>query len=127
MAIFEFAPAIQISRKIVREKTNQAVLRLVPEAKAGEVAGGKTFIIFLATIFATGLLSLLVINTALAKDAFLLQQLKQEAQVLTDEREAILRQVAVVSSPDRLAQRASELGMVASVNPRFLDMSAGVK
>jgi cell division protein FtsL len=127
MAIFEFAPAIQISRKIVREKTNQAVLRLVPETKSGEVAGDKTFIIFLATIFTTGLLSLLVINTALAKDAFLLQQLKQEAQVLTDEREAILRQVAVVSSPDRLAQRASELGMVASVNPRFLDMSAGAK
>ena len=127
MAIFEFAPAIQISRKIVREKTNQAVLRLVPEAKSSEVAGDKAFIIFLATIFTTGLLSLLVINTALAKDAFLLQQLKQEAQVLTDEREAILRQVAVVSSPDRLAQRASDLGMVASINPRFLDMSAGVK
>ena len=127
MAIFEFAPAIQISRKIVREKTNQAVLRLVPESKSGEVASDKTFIIFLATIFTTGLLSLLVINTALAKDAFLLQQLKQEAQVLTDEREAILRQVAVVSSPDRLAQRASDLGMVASINPRFLDMSAGAK
>ena len=46
MAIFEFAPAIQISRKIVREKTNQAVLRLVPEAKSGEVAGDKTVYIF---------------------------------------------------------------------------------
>ena len=29
MAIFELAPAIEISRKIVLEKTNKVVLRLV--------------------------------------------------------------------------------------------------
>ena len=74
MAIFELAPAIEISRKIVLEKTNKVVLRLVPEIKPGEVAAQRTFAIFIATIFTAGLLTLLVVNTALAKDAFLLIQ-----------------------------------------------------
>lgn len=125
MAIFELAPAIEISRKIVLEKTNKVVLRLVPEIKSGEVAAQRTFAIFIATIFTAGLLTLLVVNTALAKDAFLLKQLKQEAQSLTDQREAILRQVTQKSSPEKLAEQASKLGMIASTNPKFLDMSAG--
>ena len=125
MAIFELAPAIIISTKIVKAQTNKAVLRLAPEIKNGEVANDRTFVVFLATIFTAGLLSLLVINTALARDAFVLGQLKQQAQLLTDQREAILQEVAAKSSPDKLAQSASELGMLASINPRFLDMSVG--
>jgi hypothetical protein len=125
MAIFELAPALKISRKIVREQANKAVLRLVPDIKQGAVAADRTFGIFLGAIFTAGLLALLVINTALAQDAFILKDLKQQAQVLTDQREAILRQVARKSSPDQLSQSAAQLGMVASINPRFLDMSAG--
>ena len=123
MAIFELAPALKISRKIVRAQTNKAVLKLVPDLSKGEVAGDKTFGVFLATIFTAGLLALLVINTALAQDAFVLQELKKQAQILTDEREAILHQVAVESSPDKLAESASRLGMIPSTNPRFLDIS----
>lgn len=125
MAIFELAPALEISRKIVREQANKAVLRLVPDIKEGAVAADRTFGIFLGAIFTAGLLALLVINTALAQDAFILKDLKQQAQVLTDQREAILREVARKSSPDQLSQSAAQLGMVASTNPRFLDMSAG--
>ena len=125
MAIFELAPAIRISTNIVKAQTNKAVLRLAPEIKNGEVANDRTFVVFLATIFTAGLLSLLVINTALARDAFVLGELKQQAQLLTDQREAILQEVAAKSSPDKLAQSASELGMVVSTNPRFLDMSGG--
>lgn len=127
MAIFELAPALEISRKIVREQANKAVLRLVPDIKQGAVAADRIFGFFLGAIFTAGLLALLVINTALAKDAFVLKDLKQQAQVLTDQREAILREVAQKSSPDRLAQNAADLGMVASTNPRFLDMSVGKK
>ena len=125
MAIFELAPALEISRKIVREQANKAVLRLVPDIKEGTVAADRAFGIFLGAIFTAGLLALLVINTALAQDAFILKDLKQQAQVLTDQREAILREVARKSSPDQLSQSAAQLGMVASTNPRFLDMSAG--
>jgi hypothetical protein len=123
MAIFDLAPAIEISRKIVREKTNQVVLRLVPDTKTGQVAADRTFGLFLVGIFTIGLLALLVINTALAEDAFVLQDLKQQAQIITDQREAILRELASQSSPDKLAQNAIELGMIASNKMHFLDLA----
>ena len=124
MAIFDFAPAIERSRKAVSQKTAKAVLRLVPEMESGKQASDKGFVIAISSIFITGLLALLIINTALAQDAFKLQQLKQQATVLADQREAILRQVAEKSSPENLAASAAKLGMVASTNPRFLDLSA---
>ena len=123
MAIFDFAPAIERSRKAVSETTAKAVLRLVPELESGKKAGDKGFVIAISSIFIAGLLSLLIINTALAQDAFKLQQLKQQATVLADQREAILRQVAEKASPENLAASAEKLGMVASSDPRFLDLS----
>jgi hypothetical protein len=124
MAIFDFAPAIERSRKAVSQTTAKAVLRLVPEMESGKQTSDKDFVIAISSIFITGLLALLIINTALAQDAFKLQQLKQQATVLADQREAILRQVAEKASPENLAASAAKLGMVASTNPRFLDLSA---
>lgn len=124
MAIFDLAPAIERSRKAVSETTAKAVLRLVPEMESGKQASDKGFVIAISSIFITGLLALLIINTALAQDAFKLQELKQQATVLADQREAILRVVAEKSSPENLAASAAKLGMVASTNPRFLDLSA---
>jgi hypothetical protein len=124
MAIFDLAPAIERSRKAVSQTTAKAVLRLVPDIESGKQASDKGFVIAISSIFITGLLALLIINTALAQDAFKLQQLKQQATVLEDQREAILRQVAEKASPDNLAASAAKLGMVASTNPRFLDLSA---
>lgn len=125
MAIFDLAPAIEISRKIVREKTNQVVLRLVPDIKKSQEAPNRSFAIFLVTIFILGLLTLLIINTALTQDAFVLQDLKQQSQILTDQREAILQELAAKSSPDKLAEIATELGMIAQTNLHFLDLSVG--
>jgi cell division protein FtsL len=125
MAIFDFAPAIERSRRVVSETTTKAVLRLVPEFESGKKAGDKAFVTAISSIFIIGLLSLLIINTALAQDAFKLQQLKQQATVLADQREAILRQVAEKSSPEKLADSAAKLGMIPSNNPRFLDLSVG--
>jgi len=124
MAIFDFAPAIERSRKAVSQTTAKAVLRLVPDIESGKQASDKGFVIAISSIFITGLLALLIINTALAQDAFKLQQLKEQATVLADQREAILRQVAEKASPDNLAVSAAKLGMIASSNPRFLDLSA---
>ena len=127
MAIFEFAPAFEISRKIVKEKTNKAVLKLVPDINSGEVVADRTFGILLTAIFTVGLIILLAINTALAQDAFKLSELKVQAQILKDEREAILRKVAEKSSPDKLAESASNLGMIPISSPNFLDLSGEVK
>jgi cell division protein FtsL len=123
MAIFELAPALKNSKRVVRTQTNKVVLKLVPDVKSGEVVANRTFGIILASIFTLGLFALLVINTALAQDAFKLSELKIEAQNLKDDREAILKEVAKKSSPDQLAETARKLGMVPANKPSFLDMT----
>lgn len=123
MAIFDFAPAIERSRKVVSENTTKAVLRLVPGLQNGERAGRNTFGFAVGGVFISGLISLLVINTALTQDAFKLQELKIQATILADQREAILREVAAKSSPHKLAQSAVEMGMIVNINPRFLDLT----
>jgi hypothetical protein len=69
---------------------------------------------------------LLLINTLLAQDAFELTSLKLEAKLVSDEREAIARQMDKLSSPDALARAASELGMKPSENPTFLSLDKPV-
>ena len=124
MAIFDFAPAIERSRKVVSENTNKVVLRLVPELAIGKKADNHTFGFVVGAVFIGGLISLLIINTALTQDAFKLQELKIQATTLADQREAILREVAAKSSPNKLAQSAVEMGMVVNLNPKFLDLTA---
>jgi hypothetical protein len=69
---------------------------------------------------------LLLINTLLAQDAFELTSLKLEAKLVSDEREAIARQMDKLSSPDALARAATELGMKPSETPTFLSLDKPV-
>lgn len=124
MAIPVLAPAITRSRQIVAEKSSQAVLRLVPELNTGEKADRKTFVVFLSIIGAIGLLMLLAINTMLAQDAFELHRLQAQATTLSDQREAVMRQIDFASSPEELAARAISQGMVPSQSPRFLSLNS---
>lgn len=123
MAIPVLAP-ITRSRQIVAEKSSRAVLRLVPDLNTGEKADRKTFVIFLSAIGAIGLLMLLAINTMLAQDAFELHRLQAQATTLTDQREAVMRQIDQASSPEVLAARATAQGMVPSQSPRFLSLNS---
>lgn len=124
MAIPVLAPAITRSKQIVAEKSSRAVLRLVPDTKSGEKADRKTFVIFLSIIGAIGLLLLLAINTMLAQDAFELHRLQAQATTLSDQREAVMRQIDFASSPEELAARAASVGMVPSQSPRFLSLNS---
>ena len=123
MAIPVLAPTITRSRQLVADKSSRAVLRLVPDLNIGEKADRKTFVIFLSVIGAIGLLTLLAINTMLAQDAFELHRLQAQATTLSDQREALMRQIDIASSPEVLAVRAAAEGMIPSQSPRFLTLS----
>jgi hypothetical protein len=69
---------------------------------------------------------LLLINTLLAQDAFELTHLKLEAKLVSDEREAIARQINTISSPEALAKAATDLGMKPSETPTFLSLDKPV-
>ena len=122
MAMTAFAPAITRSKEIFAEKSSQVVLKLVPDISSGKQADRKFFATFVTVVGVIGLMFLLLINTLLAQDAFELTSLKLEAKLVSDEREAIARQMDKLSSPDALARAASELGMKPSETPTFLSL-----
>ena len=124
MALTSLAPAVGRSRKILTEKTAEVALKLVPEPSVGKQADRRFFAIFVSIVGVLGLLLLLLINTLLAQDAFKLSELKAEAKLVSDQREAIAREIDAISSPEALAQKAAELGMKPSKVPNFLDLNA---
>ena len=126
MAMTAFAPAITRSKEIFAEKSSQVVLKLVPDISSGKQADRKFFAKFVTVVGVIGLMFLLLINTLLAQDAFELTSLKLEAKLVSDEREAIARQMDKLSSPDALARAATELGMKPSENPTFLSLDEPV-
>ena len=122
MAITALAPAINRSKKKVIERSSEVALRLVPKIDIDKRADQKVFILFLTGIGTLGLVALLFINTLLAQDAFKLSKLQLEARLLTDQREAYIRQLDRISSPTALAAAATEMGMKPSGTPAFLKL-----
>jgi hypothetical protein len=122
MAITALAPAINRSKRKVIERSSEVALRLVPKIDIDKRADQKVFILFLTGIGALGLVSLLFVNTLLAQDAFKLSKLQLEARLLTDQREAYIRQLDRISSPMALAAAATEMGMKPSSSPVFLNL-----
>ena len=121
-----FAPAITRSKEILAEKSSQVVLKLVPDISEGKQANRKFFARFVTVVGVIGLMFLLLINTLLAQDAFELTNLKLEAKLVSDQREAIAREMDKISSPEALAKAATELGMRPSENPTFLSLDKPV-
>jgi len=126
MAMTTFAPAITRSREILAQKSSQVALKLVPDISEEKQADRKFFAIFVSGIGIAGLLFLLFINTLLAQDAFRLTHLKFQAKMLSDEREAIVREIDRQSSPEALAAAATALGMKLSEAPIFLNIDRPV-
>ncbi|MGI4893556.1 MAG: hypothetical protein ACRYF3_00385 [Janthinobacterium lividum] len=67
-----------------------------------------------------GLFALLMTNIAIAGDAYEITDLKSTSQRLADHQQATDEALAQHSSPENLATRAQQLGMVAAVDPTHL-------
>ena len=116
------ATAIKAPRQKLTEKSVGVFLKLVPSVSEGTQATNRFFATFLSAVAGIGLLILLAVNILLAQDAFTLSELKAEAKVVADQREAINRQIASASSPEALAAKAQALGMRPSNSPVFLNL-----
>jgi hypothetical protein len=116
--------ALKAPRQKLTEKSVEVFLKLVPNVSEGTQATHRFFATFLSVVAGIGLLILLAVNILLAQDAFTLSELKAEAKVVADQREAINRQIESASSPEALAVKAQELGMRPSNSPVFLNLDA---
>ena len=84
--------------------------RLIP-ARSGQAAR-TPFVVLVVLLLGGGLIALLLLNSALSAGAFKLDDLQKDTKSLTDEEQAVQRDVDAYSAPDALQRRARELGMV---------------
>ncbi|MEW2633442.1 septum formation initiator family protein [Streptomyces sp. NPDC048389] len=92
--------------------------RLMPSGPS--TAARAPFVLLVVLILSGGLITLLLLNSSLSQGSFELSELKKKTDELTDEQQALQRDVDRHSAPDALERRARELGMVPGGGPAFL-------
>jgi hypothetical protein len=119
------AITVGIKRQVV-DRTAQVIYTTFPKMSVEQEGSRKYFAIFLTTAGSLGFLALLTINILLAQDAFTLSNLKIEAKMVADQRDAINREIDAKSAPNALANAATKLGMSPSEQPIFLNLEPSV-
>ncbi|MEU0915979.1 septum formation initiator [Streptomyces cyaneofuscatus] len=100
--------------------------RLMPTASPSSAAR-TPFVLLVVLLLGGGLITLLLLNSALNEGSFRLSKLKRDTTELTDEQQALQRDVDSYSQPDALERRARELGMVPGGSPAFLNPDGTVR
>ena len=77
-------------------------------------------------LLTAGLLALLMMNIAIARDAFTLSELERESTLLAEQQQAVEEAIAAKAAPQALHERATELGMVPAPAPTHLDRDGRV-
>ncbi|MET9469248.1 hypothetical protein ABZY44_31515 [Streptomyces sp. NPDC006544] len=98
-------------------------MRRLGRVLGGPVAGQAArtpFVLLVVALLGGGLISLLLLNSALNQGSFQLSKLRKETTALTDEEQALQRDVDGYSAPDALQRRAHELGLVPGGSPVFI-------
>ncbi|MFY1676503.1 MULTISPECIES: FtsB family cell division protein [unclassified Streptomyces] len=93
----------------------------------GARAARTPFILLVVVLLGGGLIGLLLLNSALSAGSFRLDELKRETRSLSDEEQALQRDVDAHSAPEALERRARELGMVPGTDPAFLEPDGTVR
>ncbi|TJZ50969.1 septum formation initiator family protein [Streptomyces piniterrae] len=86
----------------------------------GGTAARTPFVLLVVVLLGSGLIVLLLLNSALNQGSFELSKLEKQTEDLTDEQQALQQEVDAYSAPAALEKRARRLGMVPGGNPAFL-------
>ncbi|MFF3330803.1 septum formation initiator family protein [Streptomyces sp. NPDC002888] len=116
-----------MSRKPELRGRAARLARLFPGATSSGQAARTPFVLLVVLLLGGGLIGLLVLNSALSEGAFKMDDLQRDTKNLTDEEQALQRDIDAYSAPDALQRRARELGMVPGGDPAFLDRDGTVK
>ncbi|MFJ3301781.1 septum formation initiator family protein [Streptomyces sp. NPDC086549] len=114
-----------MSRKPELKGRAARLARLFP---AGRKQAARTpFVLLVVLLLGGGLIALLVLNSALSEGSFQLDDLQKQTKNLSDEEQALQRDIDAYSAPDALQRRAHELGMVPGGDPAFLNPDGTVR
>ncbi|MEU8959819.1 septum formation initiator family protein [Streptomyces sp. NPDC048518] len=99
--------------------------RLLPQGP--NQAARTPFVLLVVLLLGSGLITLLILNSALNEGSFQLSELKKQTKDLTEEEQELQRDVDGYAAPEALQRRARELGMVPGGDPAFLDPDGTVR
>ncbi len=124
MAISQLPSSISIERELPA-RPSLRILQGLPSLRTapGEKVTSGAFAALMGAIAFLGLLSLLAINILMTQDAFTLQHLKHQTNIINDQRDAVVREAANMSSPDQLAAAATKLGMKPASQLTYLNLA----
>jgi hypothetical protein len=115
----------QARSRALRPMTALPRPRLTVVARAATRAPRIPFVVLVVALLVGGLVGLLLLNTALQRGAYTTTALRDRAAALTVRQQQLQVRVDAMAEPQRLAQRALRLGMVADASPGFLELSTG--
>ena len=102
-----------------------ARLRVAPPAPVA--APRAPFVALVLVLVLAGVVGILVLNTKIAENAFVLDHLHKKQSTLDQNEQQLTSDIANNESPVNLAARATQLGLVPSRTPAFLLLPDGTK
>ncbi|MFG2792378.1 septum formation initiator family protein [Streptomyces sp. NPDC048419] len=116
-----------MSRKPELRGRAARLARLFPGPANRGKAARTPFVLLVVLLLGGGLIGLLVLNSAVSEGSFKQDDLQKDTKTLTDEEQALQRDIDSYSAPEALQRRARELGMVPGGDPAFLNPNGTVK
>lgn len=83
------------------------------------------FVLLILCLLGGALVSLLLLNTVLARDTYTLSALEGSERQLIQQKQALTEEIAREEAPGRLALKARNQGMVQPTEPAFIDPGNG--
>ena len=103
-----------------KTERTQRFLHLVPTGEPASARRREPFVALVIGLLAAGLVATLWLSTRSAESSYQIGAAQVHNQRLTEQAEALRRDVAIADSPSVLAQSAARLGMVLSGNVTHL-------
>ena len=107
----------------VFERVNKPDFKVISNVINAEKLHPRKFLIILMAVLMACVLSESLVSVWLTSDSFVLQDLKIERNLVTDERDALVKLASEKSSPENLAAAAAKLGMKPADSISYIDMS----
>ncbi|MEZ5095122.1 MAG: hypothetical protein R2731_02755 [Nocardioides sp.] len=120
------SPAVQIRSRVPRlaqSAVARARLTVVPRRRSR--APRVPFVTLVTLLLVGGVTGLLLFNTSLQQASFAATSLEDKAATLAAREQTLSMQLEDLRDPQRVAQKAVDLGMVLPSCPRFLDLDTG--
>lgn len=106
----------------VRRPARPTLTLVAPPPRA---RGNLPFVLLCSFVLAAGLLVVLLLNMSLSQGAYQIHELERDGALAADQASQLQEEIAVTRSTERLAERATTLGMVPASSSMFLSLPDG--